>query len=299
MPLVGEPAYLLPLTSYLYLLPSAMPTPLVVQPGSSVNLAHVDTRADGGLERSAAKEQLEAYQRELDELQELLYAADDHALLVVLQGMDTSGKDGVIRSVFSRVSPLGCSVASFKPPTSTELAHDFLWRVHQATPPRGHITIFNRSHYEDVVVVRVKELVPEATWRARYEHINGFERLLVESNTIVLKFFLHVSPEEQEERLRKREEDMRKAWKLDPDDWRERRRWSDYMKAYEEAFARCSTEWAPWHIVPSDRKWYRDLVVAETIVGTLRTYRDAWLAKLSRMGEARKAELAAVRSKGT
>lgn len=273
-----------------------MPTPVLVQPGSAVDLAQIDTRADGGIERSEAEAQLEAFQRELDELQELLYAADDHALLVVLQGMDTSGKDGVIRNVFGRVSPLGCSVAAFKVPTSTELAHDFLWRVHQETPPRGHITIFNRSHYEDVVVVRVKELVPEAVWRARYEPINRFEKLLVESNTIVLKFFLHISLEEQEERLHKREQDVRKAWKLAPGDWRERRRWKEYMQAYEEALTRCSTTWAPWRIVPSDRKWYRDLVIAETIVTGLRAYRDGWLAKLARVGEERKAELTALRS---
>lgn len=274
------------------------PTPVVVQPGARVALAQIDTRGDAATDKGRAKDRLGELRQELDDLQELLFAAADRAVLVVLQGMDTSGKDGTVRSVFSRVSPLGCSVESFKAPTANELAHDFLWRVHRVTPPRGHITVFNRSHYEDVVVVRVKSLVPEAEWRVRYDHINAFEQMLVQSGTIVLKFFLHISKAEQMERLLQREAEVAKAWKLSADDWRERERWDAYMTAYEDAFSRCSPDWAPWHIVPADRKWYRDVVVAETIVNALRGYREGWLAKLGRLGEARRVELDAVRAAG-
>lgn len=273
-----------------------LPTPVVVQPGARVALSQIDTRGETATDKGSAKDRLDLLRQELDDLQELLFAAADQALLVVLQGMDTSGKDGTVRSVFGRVSPLGCSVESFKAPTTNELAHDFLWRVHRVTPPRGHITVFNRSHYEDVVVVRVKSLVPEAEWRVRYDHINAFEQMLVQSGTIVLKFFLHISKAEQMERLLQREAEVAKAWKLSADDWRERERWDAYMTAYEDAFARCSPEWAPWHIVPADRKWYRDVVVAETIVNALRRYREGWLAKLGRLGEARRVELDAVRA---
>ena len=207
--------------------------------------------------------------RRLEALQELLYAQGRHKVLVVLQAMDTGGKDGTIRRVFEGVNPAGVRVASFKVPTHEELAHDYLWRVHADTPGNGQITIFNRSHYEDVLVVRVHDLVPEEVWSRRYDHINAFERLLADEGTTIRKFFLHISPEEQAERLRARLDDPTKHWKFSVGDLEERRRWADYSAAYEEVLSRTSTEWAPWYVVPADRKWYRDLVVASVLVDTL------------------------------
>lgn len=274
--------------------------PLVyrVAPGSKVDLAAIDPRSNGNLERAVAEAEFDALTTEIDDLQELLYGAGTHSLLVIMQGMDTSGKDGTVRKVFNKVSPLGSYVYSFKVPTEEELAHDFLWRVHRVTPRRGLIGIFNRSHYEDVLVVRVHGLVPEPVWRARYRMINDFEHLLASSNTIILKFFLHISKEEQEERLLAREKDVEKAWKLSAGDWREREHWDDYMAAYTEALERCSTADAPWHIVPADRKWFRNYAVARTVVETLRPYAQDWLAYLGKVGEQRLAELRAYRAEG-
>ncbi len=274
--------------------------PLVyrVAPGSKVDLAAIDPRSNGNLERAVAEAEFDALTTEIDDLQELLYGAGTHSLLVIMQGMDTSGKDGTVRKVFSKVSPLGSYVYSFKVPTEEELSHDFLWRVHRVTPRRGLIGIFNRSHYEDVLVVRVHGLVPEPVWRARYRMINDFEHLLASSNTIILKFFLHISREEQEERLLAREKDVEKAWKLSAGDWREREHWDDYMAAYTEALERCSTADAPWHIVPADRKWFRNYAVARTVVETLRPYAQDWLAYLGKVGEQRLAELRAYRAEG-
>ncbi|MGD9711671.1 MAG: polyphosphate kinase 2 family protein [Thermomicrobiales bacterium] len=273
-----------------------MPKAIRVEPGSRVNLARIDTRENGGLTKGEGKARLGALAAELNELQDLLYAADECSVLVVLQGMDTSGKDGTIKSVFRAVDPLGVHTWSFKVPTEIELAHDFLWRVHRRTPERGKIAIFNRSHYEDVLVVRVKELAPVDVWRKRYDHINAFERLLTDSNTIVLKFFLHISKEEQEERLLARETEVDKAWKLSVGDWEEREWWDAYQEAYEDALAKCSTANAPWYIVPADRKWYRDLVIAQTIVETMKPRTKAWMTSLAELGEVRKAELTAMRS---
>ncbi len=274
--------------------------PLVycVAPDSKVDLAAIDPRSNGNLERAVAEAEFDALTTEIDDLQELLYGAGTHSLLVIMQGMDTSGKDGTVRKVFSKVSPLGSYVYGFKVPTEEELAHDFLWRVHRVTPRRGMIGIFNRSHYEDVLVVRVHGLVPEPVWRARYRMINDFEHLLASSNTIILKFFFHISKEEQEERLLAREEDVEKAWKLSAGDWREREHWDDYMAAYTEALERCSTADAPWHIVPSDRKWFRNYAVARTVVETLRPYAQDWLAYLGKVGEQRLTELRAYRTEG-
>lgn len=263
-----------------------------VKPGKSVDLAKIETRENGGLTKDQGAERLKALTAELADLQELLYAAGERALLVLLQGMDTSGKDGTVRDVFADTSPIGVRVVGFKVPTADELAHDFLWRVHQKVPAKGMIAVFNRSHYEDVLVVRVHELVPERVWRPRYEQINNFESLLTESNTIVVKFFLHVSKEEQEERLRAREEDVTKAWKLSVGDWKERANWDAYQEAYAEALSRCSTKTAPWYVVPADRKWFRNLVVAETLVEILRPFRDDWLSSL---GERGKVELAKIK----
>lgn len=262
-----------------------------VKPGSKIKLKQLDTRGDDGLDRAAAEAELEQLALEIDTLQELLFGAGTHSLLVVMQGMDTSGKDGTVRKVFSQVSPLGSYVHSFKVPTERELAHDFLWRVHNVVPPRGIIGIFNRSHYEDVLVVRVHGLVPEPVWRARYRMINDFEYLLAQSNTIILKFFLHISKKEQEERLLAREQEVEKAWKLAVGDWRERERWDDYMAAYDDALEECSTEHAPWQIIPSDRKWYRNYVVAKQVVETLRPFKQGWIDYLAGEGEKRKEEL--------
>lgn len=265
-----------------------------VEPGQRVTLHDYDTRYDADISREDGEKEFEALTEELDDLQELLYAAGSHSLLVILQGMDTSGKDGTIRKVFSQVSPLGCRVQGFKVPTPEELAHDFLWRVHRVTPQKGEIVAFNRSHYEDVLVVRVHNLVPQDVWSKRYQQINDFERLLADTQTIILKFFLHISNAEQKERLLKREEDVEKAWKLSAADWKERRYWNDYQTAYEDALHACSTSYAPWHIVPADRKWFRNLAVATTIVETLRSYKETWLQSLDQMSTQALQELQAL-----
>jgi PPK2 family polyphosphate:nucleotide phosphotransferase len=255
-------------------------------------LDDIDPGANGGMKKEEGQARFAELGEEMRELQELLYAAGDHSMLVVLQGRDTSGKDGTIRKVFDYVNPQGCRVESFKVPTAQELAHDFLWRCHKATPALGMITVFNRSHYEDVLVVRVHNLVPEEQWRRRYDHINNFERLLIDDNkTIILKFCLHISKEEQEERLLAREQEVTKAWKLSAGDWKEREFWDDYTAAYDEALHRCSTEDAPWYVVPANRKWFRDLAIAETIVKTLRPFRERWLAALEEQGRIAKGEL--------
>ena len=253
-------------------------------PGTQVDLAAIAPKQDGGLTKAEGEERLAALVAELADLQELLYAAGDHALLVILQGMDTSGKDGTVREVFADVSPVGCHVVGFKVPTAEELGHDFLWRIHQKTPVMGMLTVFNRSQYEDVLVVRVRGIAPESVWRPRYEQINAFESLLASTGTIIVKCFLHISKEEQEERLRAREADVTKAWKLAVGDWEERAFWDDYQAAYAEAITRCNTPHSPWAIIPADRKWFRNLAVAETLVETLRPYRDSWLAALGERG---------------
>ena len=236
-------------------------------------------------DRALASAELEMLSKELGELQQLLAAAQHNSLLIVLQGMDTSGKDGTIRNVMAQVNPLGCEVRSFKGPTSRELTHDFLWRIHRVVPGRGMISIFNRSHYEDVLVVRVHDLVPEKVWRQRYTAINNFESMLAQNDMIILKFYLHISYEEQEKRLLARQEDRTKAWKLSSADWAERKFWNNYQQAYEEALSRCSTIDAPWYIVPANRKWYRNLLVARTIVSTLRPYKKQWQTMLVKRGE--------------
>jgi PPK2 family polyphosphate:nucleotide phosphotransferase len=202
-------------------------------------------------------------------LQEVLFAQAKHKMLVVLQAMDTGGKDGVIRRVFDGVNPLGVKVASFKKPTPEELAHDYLWRVHRHTPASGELVIFNRSHYEDVLVVRVHELAPKGRWQKRYEQITHFEKLLAEEGTTIIKFFLHISKEEQKERLQARLDDPDKRWKFAVGDLNERDLWDSYMAAFEEALSKTSTDSAPWYIVPANRRWFRDLVVSEVLVETL------------------------------
>jgi PPK2 family polyphosphate:nucleotide phosphotransferase len=272
------------------------PLTFKVEPGSTVDLRKIDPRYNADVKRQDAEKKLNDLTLEIDALQDLLYGADDHSLLIILQGMDTSGKDGTIRSVFRQVSPLGSYVQGFKVPTEEELAHDFLWRVHRVVPRKGMVGIFNRSHYEDVLVVRVRNLAPEAVWRPRYKQIVDFEQLLADTGTIILKFFLHISLEEQAERLLEREQAAEKAWKLSVGDWREREHWAEYMAAYTEALERTSTAAAPWHIVPADRKWYRNYAIASVVADTLRTFRAGWLEKLDAVGEAKKAELAAYRA---
>ncbi|MDH3402067.1 MAG: polyphosphate kinase 2 family protein [Acidobacteriota bacterium] len=243
-----------------------------VGPGSEVDLTRHDPRdlalcAAGKREGRRLTGELNA---ELEALQELLWAEGWHKLLVVLQAMDTGGKDGTIRHVFDGTNPQGVKVASFKRPTAEELAHDYLWRVHRHAPGSGEIVIFNRSHYEDVLVVRVHELVPAATWSRRYDHINDFERRLADEGTTILKFFLHISKEEQRERLQARLAEPDKRWKFARGDLAERARWDDYRAAYEAVLSRTSTPWAPWYVVPADRKWYRNLVVSRVLVDTLK-----------------------------
>jgi PPK2 family polyphosphate:nucleotide phosphotransferase len=244
---------------------------LRVAPSSRVRLSDFDpddkSIAPGDKEQVA--ETSVELQKRIGELQELLYAEHKHKILVILQGMDTSGKDGVVRHVMAEASPQGLRVASFKKPTETELEHDYLWRIHAQVPAAGELVVFNRSHYEDVLVVRVHSLVPEAVWKKRYAQINEFERMLTESGTTILKFFLHISPEEQKERLQARLDDPTKRWKFQHGDLAERKKWKDYMKAYEEALSRTSTENAPWYIVPANRKWVRNYVVASVLVKTM------------------------------
>jgi PPK2 family polyphosphate:nucleotide phosphotransferase len=267
-----------------------------VKPGTKVKLDQCDPKATFGLTEDLAKARLDKITDELGDLQELLYAARQHSVLIVLQGMDTSGKDGTVKNVMDDVNPLGCRVESFKVPTEEELAHDFLWRVHKVVPPKGMITIFNRSHYEDVLVARVHELAPKAVWKARFRHINEFERTLAESGTIVLKFFLHISNDEQKRRLEARELDASKAWKLSAGDWKERRLWDDYQRAYEEALTKCSSDYARWHIIPANKKWFRNLAIASTIARSLRPYRKPWEKALRKLAEQKLAELEALKA---
>jgi PPK2 family polyphosphate:nucleotide phosphotransferase len=245
---------------------------LRVRPGRSVRLAKLDpsdTRTfPAGKRRAEAT--LPARRQELDRLQELFYADGRRGMLIVLQGMDTAGKDGTIRHVFEGVNPQGVRVWSFKVPSTEELAHDFLWRVHRRTPPKGEIVIFNRSHYEDVLVARVHRLVPRSVWTKRFAEINDFERELVQEGATVLKFFLHIDPDEQAKRLAERVAEPSKQWKLTAADARERSFWREYTRAYEEMLGRTSTAWAPWYVVPSDHKWFRNLVVSTVLVETLR-----------------------------
>ena len=243
----------------------------IVTPGDSVRLKHYDPNYTGVYQsKGETKRRLKKLHKQLLELQELLYAESEHALLIILQGMDTCGKDGTIRRVMSGVNVQGCNVVNFKVPSAEELSRDFLWRAHKVVPPKGKIGIFNRSHYEDVLVVRVHNLVPEQVWAQRYQQINDFERMLVENGTVVLKFYLHISKDEQKVRLASRISDPTKHWKVEEADLRERAYWDDYMQAYEVVLQKCSTDWAPWYIIPANKKWYRTLVITECIVEVLK-----------------------------
>lgn len=245
--------------------------PYYVKPGSNVDLSSLDA-GDTSLFKGNKKEGIAATEKlnkKLEALQELLYAEHKHRVLIVIQAMDTGGKDGVIRSVFEGVNPQGVKVACFKGPTPEELDHDYLWRVHKHTPARGEMVIFNRSHYEDVLVVRVHSLVNEKTWQRRYKHIIDFERMLADEGTTILKFYLHIDQDEQKERLLDRINDPTKRWKFNPDDLEERKLWKDYMKAFEDALSKTSKTPAPWYIIPSNRNWYRNYVISSILVDTL------------------------------
>ena len=244
--------------------------PFTLPPGKPFHLKDFDPD-DTGLyrDKADAKAQTARNLDRLNALQEMLYAQGERALLIVLQAMDAGGKDGTIKTVMGAFNPQGVQVTSFKAPTEEELAHDFLWRVHKAAPRRGMVGIFNRSHYEDVLVVRVKNLVLESVWRRRYDHINAFERLLADAGVTLVKFFLYISKEEQAERLRARQTTASKQWKFAPGDLEERKRWDQYMAAFEEAMTRCNTEHAPWYVIPANRKWYRNLAVSQILVETM------------------------------
>jgi PPK2 family polyphosphate:nucleotide phosphotransferase len=242
---------------------------LMVKPGKKLKLADHDPDDSHGFTKETCDRQLQKHQAKLDQLQELLYAGKQHALLIVLQALDAGGKDGTIRHVMSGVNPQSCDVTSFKAPTTEELGHDFLWRVHKAVPIKGTIGIFNRSHYEDVLIARVHNLVPKEVWSARYEQINRFEKYLTDNNVVVLKFFLHISKDEQKRRFEQRLADPCKRWKVSPADFEERKLWDDYIDAFEAALSKCSADWAPWYIIPANKKWFRNCAVSQIIVETL------------------------------
>ena len=238
-----------------------------VRPGSQVKLKDVDPAfTDQHASHEQAAADIERYGKRLRELQDMLYAERRRSLLICLQALDTGGKDGTINHVLGVMNPQGCRVVPFHQPSVEEVSHDFLWRVHRATPARGEVVIFNRSHYEDVLVVRVHNLVPKAVWSARYDLINAFEQGLAENETHILKFYLHISREEQLSRFKDRLDDPTKNWKISEADYKERLYWDDYRLAYEEALSRCSTERAPWFIIPADHKWFRNLAVARIVV---------------------------------
>jgi len=249
-----------------------------VKPGHKIKLSDYDPddRSQFSGDKKDAEPRLAELIQRLDMLQELLYAAHKHKILVVLQALDTGGKDGTIRAVFDGVNPQGVHVVSFKVPTPEEQDHDFLWRVHAKVPGKGEMVIFNRSHYEDVLVVRVHKLVPEDVWRQRYTEINNFEQMLAEEGTTILKFYLNMTKNEQKKRLQERLDDPKKRWKFNPLDLKERALWDDYISAYQDAINETSTEWAPWYVIPANHNWYRNLAVASVIVQTLEDLKEKY-----------------------
>jgi PPK2 family polyphosphate:nucleotide phosphotransferase len=241
-----------------------------VEPNSKVRLDEIDAGYKGEHEnKDSAQPELEKHAQRLHELQYLMYAENKRSLLIVLQGMDAAGKDGTISHVLGAMNPQGCRVYGFKTPSEEELAHDFLWRIHQAAPSKGCVVVFNRSHYEDVLVVRVHNLVPKEVWSKRYDEINAFERHLFNNDTHILKFYLHIDKKEQLARFKERLDDPHRNWKISESDYTEREYWNDYQKAYEEAISRCSQDYAPWYIIPANHKWFRNLAVSQILVETL------------------------------
>ena len=254
------------------------------QPGMKVRLDKISPEPPKGMTREKADKRFAALGKEMFALQDAMFGAKVDSVLVVLQGRDGAGKDGAIKHVVGHLNPRGVNVVSFNVPTAEEREHDFLWRVHRHAPRKGEFSIFNRSHYEDVLVVRVHDLAPKALWKQRFGHIADFEELLAEHGTIILKYFLHISNKEQRERLLKREKEKETAWKLNPNDWKERDHWDEYTRAYEDVIERTSAKHAPWTVVPANSKWYRNLVIAESIVDALRARRKSWAKKLEAMG---------------
>lgn len=240
-----------------------------IAPGKHLLLKDIDPKHTGKYDKQDALKKIQKLGDKMGDLQQQLFAENKRSLLICLQALDAGGKDGVIKHVIGSMNPDGCHVANFKEPSKEESAHDFLWRVEAQTPRKGEVTIFNRSHYEDVLIVRVHNLVPKEVWSKRYELINDFERRHIESGTRILKFFLHISKEEQLERFEDRLDDPAKRWKISESDYTEREYWDDYMRAYEDAIAKCNTRDAPWFVIPSDHKWFRDLAVSEIIVATM------------------------------
>ena len=268
-----------------------------VEQGSKVKLKNFDPSFTGGHKSpKSAADEIEHYQKKLRELQDLLYAEHRHSLLICLQAVDTGGKDGVINHVLGAMNPQGCRVAPFKQPSAEEAAHDFLWRAHKAAPACGEVVIFNRSHYEDVLVVRVHNLVPKDVWSRRYDQINNFEKELVAHETHILKFFLHISKEEQLKRFKERLDDPTKHWKISEADYKERGFWKDYVGAYEEALSRCSTSHAPWFVIPSNHKWFRDLAIARIVVEHLESLRMKYPKAAVNIGKIRREYHAAERA---
>ena len=265
------------------------------KPGKKIRLDDISAEPPKGMTREKAEQRFESLGQELFDLQDAMFGAKVNSVMVVLQGRDGAGKDGTIKHVVGCLNPRGVIVTSFGVPTTEERNHDFLWRVHRHAPRLGELSIFNRSHYEDVLVVRVHDLVPKKLWKARFDHIADFEKLLTEHGTIVLKYFLHITKKEQKQRLLDREQDPEAAWKLNPNDWKERDRWDEYTEAYEDAISKTAAREAPWVIVPANAKWYRNLVVAESIVQTLKEYKSDWVRKLDEMGSTGRAELDAYR----
>ncbi len=273
-----------------------MPSTTQIDKPGKFKLASIDSSERGGLDKKEGEMRSNKLGSELTELEDLLFEAGQNGLLIVLQGPDTSGKDGAIRHLLRFFNAQSCRVAPFKVPTPLEASHDFLWRIHSQCPAKGETAIFNRSHYEDVVATRVHNLVPEETIEKRYRSINEFERTLAENGTIIAKFFLHISKDEQEKRLLEREKDVEKAWKLSVGDWKEREFWDLTTRAYEDAISLCASKIAPWVIVPADHKWYRNLVITETLVNRLSKFKEPWLDHLRKVGVRVKAEIDAYRA---
>ena len=266
------------------------------KPGAKVRLDRISADPPKGMTREKAEKRFATLGQELFDLQDAMFGAKVNSVLVVLQGRDSAGKDGAIKHVVGCLNPRGVIVTSFGVPTPEERQHDFLWRVHRHAPRLGEFSIFNRSHYEDVLVVRVHGLAPKSVWGERFGHIRDFEELLAEHGTIVLKYFLHITKKEQEERLLEREESPETAWKLNPNDWKERDHWDEYTGAYEDAISRTAAKHAPWTVVPANAKWYRNLVIAESVVDALKGRRKNWEQTLESMGKAGREELEAYRA---
>ena len=265
--------------------------------GEKLRLDKIYADPPKGMTKENAEARLARVGEALFEMQDEMYGAKTCSVLIVLQGRDGAGKDGTIKHVAGCLNPRGVSVVSFGVPTREEQEHDFLWRVHRHAPRKGEFAIFNRSHYEDVLVVRVHDLAPKKLWQERYGHIADFEELLSEHGTIILKFFLHITKQEQKARLLEREEKPQTAWKLNPRDWQERDYWDEYTEAYEDAISRTAAKHAPWIVVAANAKWYRNLVIAETIADTLREHRKGWKSRLREMGEEGRAALRVYRAK--